>query len=161
MGRILYARFHVPNSLKACQLRLFPQDFLCEPLSSCSSADFQNVGINLPVQRQMMGENMTFPAILGNRYLRTPAPARELPLARPVNLKQALHIFRECRISWKPFSRRQNTLIQSDPSFQPLIFASRSLHSPQPSPGKKYILVSVSTRTACLSAESVCTKVKG
>jgi hypothetical protein len=86
------------------------------------------------------GGNMTFPSILGNRYLRAPAPATELPLARPVNLKQALHIFRECRISWKSFSRRQNTLIQSDPSFQPLIFASRSLHSPQPSPGKKYIL---------------------
>jgi hypothetical protein len=86
------------------------------------------------------GGNMTFPSILGNRYLRAPAPATELPLARPVNLKQALHIFRDRRISWKPFSRRQNTLIQSDPSFQPLIFASRSLHSPQPSPGKKNIL---------------------
>ena len=40
-----------------------------------------------------------------------PASAREFPLAELVNLKQALHIFQECWITWKKISARRILLL--------------------------------------------------
>ena len=80
-------------------------------------------------------------------------------------LKQALHIFQECWISCKLFPAHIIFLFSRIHHFIPwYLHCAASIHSSQSKHsvlGKFFFFVSVPTRTACLSAESGCTKFKG